>query len=125
MSPPAEVTINGATFSRYECQLSCAIKLWIKDVDNAPPYDETLGYIIKRLRGDVDNTVLSCKNIVAQIEHHAEENIRSIHFDVRVDRRYWESEATRVYLDSGFIEQSYYSDRRSEPYLYENLVDGV
>ncbi|KAL9069045.1 MAG: hypothetical protein Q9161_005803 [Pseudevernia consocians] len=93
MSESAQVTINGAIFSRYECQVSCAIKLWIKDSNNATPSDDNLGYIVKFLRGTDDETVLPCQNIVAQIRRHSEEGVRSIYESVYVNKSHWEREA--------------------------------
>lgn len=97
MSAPAQVTINGAVFSRYECEVSCAIKLWIKNANNAVPSDETLGYIINSLRGRVNGTALPCQNLVPQIQRHSQEGVRSIYMSVYVNKSYWGREASRVY----------------------------
>lgn len=97
MSEPAHVTINGTTFSRYECQISCAIKLWIKNANNAVPSDDTLGYIVNSLRGRVNGTALPCQNIMAQIQRHSQEGVRSIYMSVYVNQSHWGREASRVY----------------------------
>lgn len=91
------LTINGATFSRYECQISCAIKLWIKNANNAAPSDETLGYIVNSLRGKVSGTGLPCQNIMPQIQRHSQEGVRSIYMSVYVNKSHWGREANRVY----------------------------
>ena len=97
MSVPAQVTINGATFSRYECEVSCAIKLWIRNANNAVPSDDTLGYIVNSLRGRVNGTALPCQNLMAQIQRHPQEGVRSIYMSVYVNKSYWGREASRVY----------------------------
>ena len=97
MSEAQHLTINGATFSRYECQVSCAIKLWIKNANNAVPNDETLGYIVNSLRGKVNGTALPCQNIMHQIQRHSQEGVRSIYMSVYVNKPHWAREANRVY----------------------------
>lgn len=97
MSEQAFINFNGATFSRYECQIACAIKLWIRNANNAVPSDDTLGYIVNSLRGKVNGTALPCQNIMAQIQRHSQESVRSIHLSVCVNKTYWEREANRVY----------------------------
>ncbi|CAD6574789.1 MAG: hypothetical protein ASARMPRED_006914 [Alectoria sarmentosa] len=97
MPEPAQVTINGATFSRYECQLACAINLWIKNANKAVPSDETLGYIINSIRGKVNGTGLPCQNIIPQIQRHSQEGVRSIYLSVYVNKNHWERQANRVY----------------------------
>ncbi|KAF6233861.1 hypothetical protein HO173_008073 [Letharia columbiana] len=96
-SEPAQITINGATFSRYECQVACAIKLWIKNANSAVPSDETLGYIVNSLRGKVNGTAMPCQNIMPQIQRHSQEGVRSIYMSVYVNKSYWNREASRVY----------------------------
>ena len=125
MSESAQVTINGAIFSRYECQVSCAIKLWIKDSNNATPSDDNLGYIVKFLRGTDDETVLPCQNIVAQIRRHSEEGVRSIYESVYVNKSHWEREASRVYIGLGFLMQKHNIAKRSVSELCTWLCGGV
>ena len=96
MSAPAQVIINGVTFSKYELEVSCAIKLWIKNANNAVPSDETLGYIVNSLRGNA-GTSLPCQNVVPQIQRHSQEVVRSIYMSVYVNKSYWGREASRVY----------------------------
>ena len=97
MSTPAQVIFNGASFSKYELEVSCAIKLFIKNANNAVPNDETLGYIINSLRGRVNGTPLPCANLVHQIQRHSQEGVRSIYMSVYVNKSYWGREASRVY----------------------------
>ena len=97
MSTPAQVIFNGVSFSKYELEVSCAIKLWIKNANNAVPSDETLGYIINSLRGKVNGTALPCANLVPQIQRHSQEGVRSIYMSVYVNKSYWGREASRVY----------------------------
>ncbi len=62
---PAYVSINGWNFSRYECQVAMAIKLYIRNPNNAIPNDETVGVIINSLRGQVNGVSLpqdACTN---------------------------------------------------------------
>ena len=51
---PAYVSLNGWNFSRYECQIAMAIKLYVRNSNNAIPSDETVGVIINSLRGQVN-----------------------------------------------------------------------
>lgn len=97
MSAPAQVTINSATFSKYELEVSCAIQLFIKNANSAAPSDETLGYIINSLRGKVNGTAMPCQNLVLQVHRHSQEPVRSIYLSVYVNKSYWEREARRVY----------------------------
>ena len=55
---PAYVFLNGWNFSRYECQVAMAIKLYIRNSNNAVPSDETVGVIINALRGQVNGVSL-------------------------------------------------------------------
>ena len=96
-SEPAQITINGATFSRYECQVACAIKLFIKNANNAVPSDETVGYIVNSLRGKVNGVAFPCKDIMQQIQRHSQEGVRSIYMSVYVNKSHWGREASRVY----------------------------
>ena len=97
MSVPAQVIINGVAFSRYELEVVCAIKLWIKNANNTVPSDEILGYVVNFLRGKVNGTPLPCANIVRQIQRHSQEGVRSIYMGVYVNKSYWDREAHRVY----------------------------
>lgn len=97
MSENAQVTINGATFSEYECQISCAIHLWIKDANDEPPSDDTLGHIVQNLRRKLDKTALPCQNMVHQIQRHSEEGVRSIYTNVHLNQAHWKREASVVY----------------------------
>lgn len=97
MSESAQVIINGATFTRYELELVCAIKLWIKDANNTVPSDENLACIVNSLRGKVNGMAPTCQNIVPQIQRHAQEGVRSIYMSVYVNKSYWAREASRVY----------------------------
>ena len=97
MSTPAQVIFNAVSFSKYELEVSCAIKLWIKNANSAVPSDETLGYIINSLRGRVNGPPLPCANLVPQIQRHSQEAVRSIYMSVYVNKSYWEREASRVY----------------------------
>ena len=55
---PAYISLNGWNFSRYECQVAMAIKLYIRNSSNAVPSDETIGVIINSLRGQVNGVSL-------------------------------------------------------------------
>lgn len=55
---PTYVSLNGWNFSRYECQVAMAIKLYIRNSNNAVPSDETVGVIINSLRGQVNGVSL-------------------------------------------------------------------
>ena len=97
MPASAHATINGATFSKYELELVCAIKLYIKNANNAVPNDEILGDVVNSLRGKVNRTGLPCLNIVPQIQRHDREEVRAIYLSVYVNKSYWDREANRVY----------------------------
>lgn len=51
---PTHITLNNYTFSRYECQIAMALKLYTRNPLNATPSDETVGVIINSLRGQVN-----------------------------------------------------------------------
>ena len=51
---PTHIFLNGWSFSRYECQVAMAIKLYIRNSNNVTPSDETIGVIINSLRGQVN-----------------------------------------------------------------------
>lgn len=125
MPEQAQVSINGAIFSRYECQICCAVKLWIKNADNTVPSDDTLSYIVRRLRGFCVESHPPCQNIVPQIQRHSEEGVRSIYMSVYVNRSHWEREARRVYADSGLWKQNEEIVKRFVPKLYILLFSGV
>lgn len=55
---PTNVSLNGWNFSRYECQIAMAIKLYIRNSNNETPSDETVGVIINSLRGQVNGVSL-------------------------------------------------------------------
>ena len=116
MSVPAQITINNATFSRYECEVSCAIRLWIRNANNASPSDETLGYIVNSLRGRVNGTALPCQNLTQQIQRHSQERVRSIYMSVYVNKSYWEREARRVYY--AWLKQNDNLVQRSVPGIH-------
>lgn len=97
MAEPAQIAINGANFSRYECQIACAIKLFVKNANNAVPTDETIGFIINSLRGIVNGVPLPCNTIVSQLQSHPLEGVRSCYMSVYVNRGHWEREAGRVW----------------------------
>ena len=119
MSAPAQITFNGATFSKYECEISCAIKLWIKNANNAVPSDDTLGYIINSLRG-FNGTAMPCQNIVHQIQRHSQEGVRSIYMSVYVNKSYWQREASRVYY--AWLKQNDNIVKRSVAEYHSNLL---
>ena len=122
MSAPAQVTLNGATFSKYELEVSCAIKLWIRNANNAIPSDETLGYIVNSLRGKVNGTAMPCQNLLPQIQRHSQEAVRSIHISVYVNKVYWEREANRVYY--AWLKQNDNIVKRFVPEAHLLLRDG-
>ena len=97
MSALTHATINGVTFSRYELQLVCAIKLWIRNANNVVLSDEILGDVVNFLRGKVNRTGLPCLNIVPQIQRDAREEVRAIYMSAYVNKSYWDREANRVY----------------------------
>ena len=79
----SQVWINNSAFSKYECEIACAIQLYIRNANNRVPTDETLGFIIKALRGDVNGVPLPCQNMVYIIEHYDTEAVRAIYLSVR------------------------------------------
>ena len=76
------VLINNHAFSRYECEIACAIQLYIRNANNRVPTDETLGFIIKALRGHVNGEPLPCQGMVSVIERYNTETVRSIYLSV-------------------------------------------
>ena len=79
------VRINNHVFSKYECEVACAIQLYIRNANNRVPTDETLGYVIKSLRGDINGDPLPCQDMVYVIEHFENEAVRSIYLSVCID----------------------------------------
>ena len=79
---PMRIPINNRIFSKYECEIACAIKLYIRNANNQIPTDETLGFIIKALRGEVNGEPLPCQNMVYVIEHYDTEAVRAIYLSV-------------------------------------------
>lgn len=79
---PMRICINNFVFSKYECQIACAIQLYIRNANNNVPSDETLGFIIKALRGDINGVPLPCQNMVYVIEHYDTEAVRAIYLSV-------------------------------------------
>ena len=77
-----KVRINNHLFSMYECQIACAIQLYIRNANNKVPTDETLGFILKALRGEVNGEPLPCQRMVSVIEHYDTEAVRAIYLSV-------------------------------------------
>ena len=59
---PTHIYLNGWSFSRYECQIAMAIKLYIRNSNNVTPSDETIGVIINSLRGQVNGVSFPLDN---------------------------------------------------------------
>ncbi len=78
----ARIYINNHAFSRYECEIACAIQLFIRNANNKVPTDETLGFIIKALRGEINGESLPCQSMVSMIERYDTESVRSIYLSV-------------------------------------------
>ncbi|KAL6718454.1 hypothetical protein ACLMJK_004545 [Lecanora helva] len=95
---PMRIPINNRIFSKYECEIACAIKLYIRNANNKVPTDETLGYIIKALRGEINGQPLPCQNMVYAIEHYDTEAVRSIYLSVYCNREHWKAEARKVWF---------------------------
>lgn len=89
MEPLVQISINDHLFSRYECEIACAIKLYIRNANNNIPSDETLGFIIKSLRGEVNGEPLPCQDMAFVIEHYETEAVRSIYLSVCVTSRFY------------------------------------
>lgn len=81
---PMHVTINHHIFSRYECEIACALQLYIKNANNQKPSDDTLGFIIKSLRGEINGEPLPCQKMVRIIQHYGVEAVRAIYLSVRI-----------------------------------------
>lgn len=79
-----QVTINHHTFSRYECKIACALQLYIKNGNNQKPSDDTLGLIVKSLRGEINGEPLPCQSMVYIIQHYEEEAVRALYLSVRI-----------------------------------------
>lgn len=94
---PAYVALNGWNFSRYECQVAMAIKLYIRNSNNATPSDETVGVIINSLRGQVNGVPAPIYNVVSTLQSHRLESHRTLYLQVYCARQYWQQEATRVW----------------------------
>lgn len=81
---PMQVTINHHIFSRYECTIACALQLYIKNANNQRPSDDTLGFIVKSLRGEINGEPLPCQSMVYIIQHYEVEAVRAIYLSVRI-----------------------------------------
>lgn len=94
---PTCVSLNGWNFSRYECQVAMAIKLYIRNSNNATPTDETVGVIINSLRGQVNGVPAPIYNVVSTLQSHRLESHRTLYLQVYCARQYWQQEATNVW----------------------------
>lgn len=79
---PQQITLNDHVFTRYECEIACAIQLYIRLNNNIIPSDETLGCIIRDLRGHVNNPIPPTQNMVLLIQYHEREDHRAIYLSV-------------------------------------------
>ena len=82
MALATQATINDHTFSRYECQIACAIQLYIRNANGGVPSDDTLGYIINHLRGQVGGKPLPCQHFVIGVQYHEREDHRALYLSV-------------------------------------------
>lgn len=138
---PSRIVINNHVFSRYECEVACAIQLYIRNANNQKPSDETLGFIIKSLRGEVNGVPLPCANMVYNIEHDVSEPVRAIYLSVccnisvsstllkrsqvYCNRDYWYPEARKVWYawlaqNDALVRRS--ADCHTNPFFVADLV---
>ncbi len=82
MALTSQATLNNHTFSRYECQLACAIQLYIRNANNQVPSDDTIAHIIQYLRGQTGGYTPPCTNLVILIQHHFREDHRALYLSV-------------------------------------------
>ena len=119
-----QVTLNGQTFSKYECKIAIAIKLYIRNNNNQTPNDESVGYVMNFMRNIVDGVPMNCEGILPKLRGHAREDHRAIYLAVYCDRRFWESTARDVWMD--WLRQNDEIVQRSVaeslPYLIERRV---
>lgn len=80
MALTLQATLNNHTFSRYECQIACAIQLYIRNANNQVPSDDTIAQIIQYLRGGGHPP--PCLNLVILIQHHSREDHRALYLSV-------------------------------------------
>ena len=79
---PQRITLNGHVFTRYECEIACAIQLYIRLANNKTPSDETLGCIIRDLRGRINDPIPPTQNMVLLLQYHEREDHRAIYLSV-------------------------------------------
>ena len=77
-----QAVLNNHTFSRYECQIACAIQLYIRNANNQIPSDDTIAQIIRYLRGQTSGPAPPCANLVILIQHHSREDHRALYLSV-------------------------------------------
>ena len=77
-----QATLNNHTFSRYECQIACAIQLYIRNANNQVPSDDTIAQIIQYLRGQTGGYLPPCSNLIILIQHHFREDHRALYLSV-------------------------------------------
>lgn len=82
MALALDATLNNHTFSRYECQIACAIQLYIRNGNNQIPNDETIAQIIQYLRQQTWGSPAPCANLVILIQHHSREDHRALYLSV-------------------------------------------
>ena len=82
MAVAFQATLNNHTFSRYECQIACAIQLYIRNANNQVPSDETIAEIIYYLRGQTSGWPPPCANLIILIQHHSREDHRALYLSV-------------------------------------------
>ncbi|MCJ1455125.1 hypothetical protein MMC28_005479 [Mycoblastus sanguinarius] len=93
-----QVTLNGEVFSKYECKIAVAIKLYIRNSNNQTPSDESLGYVINSMRGIVGGEPMCCYDIVNLLQRHPREDHRSIYLSVYCDKKFWEPAAREAWM---------------------------
>ena len=86
MAVALQATLNNHTFSRYECQIACAIQLYIRNANNQIPNDDTIAHIIQYLRGHTGGSPPPCANLVILIQHHSREDHRALYLSVYVQK---------------------------------------
>lgn len=79
---PQQISLNDHVFTRFECEIACAIQLYIRLANNKIPSDETLACIIRDLRGHINKPIAPTENMVLLLQYHEREDHRAIYLSV-------------------------------------------
>ena len=93
------LSLNGQSFSSYELQVACAIRLYVSNSSGHVVGDDIIGFIISYLRHGFGQAPVDCRNLVWTVQHSHTDQCRTYFADIVNNRAYWEHEARQLYND--------------------------